>query len=72
MIEVSNRILEAVLAKDSEEWDKALARTIQIIKCRTIGPLGILPVGILTGAEHTSLAGVDMKLTKLPLALHNV
>lgn len=29
-------------------------------------------MGILTGAERTSLSGADMKLTKLPLALQDV
>lgn len=72
MIEVSKRILEAVLAKDNNEWDKTLPRTTQIVNCRTIEHLGISPTGILTGAEHSSLAGADMKLTKLPLALQNV
>lgn len=29
-------------------------------------------MGILTGAERTSLSGADMKLTKLPLALQDI
>lgn len=49
VIEVMNRILEAVVRKSGKEWDSSLANAGSAVNSRIIGHLGVSPKGIVLG-----------------------